>query len=156
MFTILQISLTHGKGKSPFFFFFNPYMWCTDDSDETRVSRAQAMGRMPWFIYEIQGFWIAKMLPPRDLLWCLSKTWPTDQRFATGRVLNQNEGKFLSQVCNSLHFENLPFFVGRKHLLSRKLHQNTTSSACWISFTFVHWVSTESDKVKFQSIAQSQ
>lgn len=95
------------------------------------------------------------MLPPRHLLQCLSNTWPTDCCFASGTVMNLNGGTLLSQTCNSLAFREPAFFVGRKHLLSCKPHQNPMSSGCWILLTFVHWVPTDSDTVRFQSIAQS-
>lgn len=141
-----------------FFFFFgkHPYVWYIDDPDETQVSRAQTMGRIPWSFCEEQGFWIPIMLLPRDLLWFLSKTWYTGQSFAAGTVMNLDRRKFLSQTYNFLALWEPVFFVGRKHFLLCKLHLNTMSYVCWISFIFVHWVSTESDRARFQSIAQSQ
>lgn len=83
------------------------------------------------------------MLPPRDLLWCLSKTWSTEQSFAAGIVMNLNGGKFLSQTSNSLAFCETAFFVGRKLLLSCKLHQNTV----FCLLNFIHFCPLSSYRV---------
>lgn len=139
------------QGQNSFCVFF----WKTSLHVVHRCTQAQAIGRMPWSVCEVQGFWIPIMLPPRHLLGCLFKTWPTDCCFTAGKVMNLNGGTFLSQTCNFLAFWEPAFFVGREDLLSCELHQNTMSSACWILLTFVHWVPTESDRVRFQSIAQS-
>lgn len=57
------------------------------------------------------------MMPVQDLT-----HWP---KLHCGAVMNLNGGKFLSQTCNSSVFWEPTSFVGRKQLLSCKLHQDT-------------------------------
>ena len=134
------------------------HRWLTYDEAQVAGDRAQAMGSMPRSVCEVQDFWIPIMLPPRHLLWCLSKSWPTDEGLAAGTVMNLwMEANFAPKPTILWHPENPPsLWAGTicSHG-NRQKGTSSMSSACWIWFSFVHWVSTGAGSVRFQSIAQS-